>query len=533
MRPPPPGRADECVTSVDGALARPRLVGASIEWFDFYLYGVAAALVFPTLYFPEDMPAYVSVLASLSTYAVGFVARPFGAVVFGYVGDRLGRKAALTVALVVMGLATALIGLLPGYAVIGVAAPTLLVLLRCVQGLAIGGQWGAMLLVVESAPPEQRGFYGSFAQVGAPAGVVLANLAFIIIDHVTDHASFIAWGWRLPFLLSAGLVGLAWYIHTASKRRRNSKPSSSRSLPDSRSRRSATRCSTIRSACCSRRAHSWPCRCRFILPSSLWWSGQQSRLRTGMPKSTLLTAVMCSSGVMAPSLLSCGRLSDRFGRRRVYLWGAALTAVVLMFPLIETREPFLIFVAVATSTIINGLMYGPQAALFGELFPTSVRYSGASTGLPDRRRFWWWLRAVDRDVASRSHARHGLDLRDMAGASLLTIGSILRSALAANERRQALRRPAGRRSGLGVFAHRLRAHEAALAGGEDNEALRLGCRIITRGERGGREFASVSQGPTHRMEGTTDLGDRRGGEAATGKPTALRPTNRSRSAVIV
>ena len=155
-------------------LAATSLVGASIEWFDFYLYGIAASLVFPTLFFPKGMPAVISVLASLSTYAVGFLARPFGAVVFGYVGDRLGRKAALAGALVVMGTATALIGLLPGYAVIGVAAPALLVLLRCVQGLAIGGQWGgAMLLVVESAPPAQRGFYGSFAQVGAPAGVCL------------------------------------------------------------------------------------------------------------------------------------------------------------------------------------------------------------------------------------------------------------------------------------------------------------------------------------------------------------------------
>ncbi len=365
-------------------LAATSLVGASIEWFDFYLYGVAAAIVFPALYFPKDMPAFVSVLASLSTYAVGFVARPFGAAVFGHVGDRWGRKSALTVALVVMGLATALIGLLPGYAALGVAAPTLLVLLRCVQGLAIGGQWGgAMLLVVESAPPERRGFYGSFAQVGAPAGVVLANLAFIIIDRYTDHDSFLSIGWRIPFLLSAGLVGLAWYIHT-----RIEETAEFRAVEAKLA--GAPAVSPIRDALLNHPKRvllaagaflavqvSFYIAIQFVV---VWGSNPDFGL--GMPKSTLLTAVMCSSAVMAPSLLWCGTLSDRFGRRRVYLTGAALTAVwaFVMFPLVETRQPFLIFVAVATSTVINGLMYGPQAALFGELFPTSVRYSGASLG---------------------------------------------------------------------------------------------------------------------------------------------------------
>ena len=410
-------------------LAATSLVGASIEWFDFYLYGVAAALVFPTLYFPKDMPAYVSVLASLSTYAVGFVARPFGAVVFGYVGDRLGRKAALTVALVVMGLATALIGLLPGYAVIGVTAPTLLVLLRCVQGLAIGGQWGgAMLLVVESAPPEKRGFYGSFAQVGAPAGVVLANLAFIIIDHITDHSSFIAWGWRLPFLLSAGLVGLAWYIHTRIEETAEFK-AVEQSLAGQRP------ISPIRDALINHPKRvllaagafmavqvSFYIAIQFVV---VWGSNPDFGL--GLPKSTLLTAVMCSSGVMAPSLLLCGRLSDRFGRRRVYLWGAALTAVwsFIMFPLIETREPFLIFVAVAISTIINGLMYGPQAALFGELFPTSVRYSGASLGYQIGAAFGGGFAPLTATwILEVTHGTTWIAVY-IAGASLITICSVL------------------------------------------------------------------------------------------------------------
>ena len=195
-------------------LALTSLAGASIEWFDFYLYGSASALVFPTLYFPKTMPAMVALLASFSTFAVGFFARPVGAVLFGHFGDRAGRKAALAAALVLMGTSTALVGCLPSYAAIGVAAPTLLVLLRFMQGLAIGGQWGgAMLLVVESAPPGRRGFYGSFAQVGAPAGVVLANLAFLVAGATMSHDSFLSWGWRIPFVLSLGLVGLAWYVH--------------------------------------------------------------------------------------------------------------------------------------------------------------------------------------------------------------------------------------------------------------------------------------------------------------------------------
>ena len=410
-------------------LAATSLVGASIEWFDFYLYGVAAALVFPTLYFPKDMPSYISVLASLSTYAVGFVARPFGAVVFGHVGDRLGRKAALTVALVVMGVATAFIGLLPGYAVIGVAAPAALVLLRCVQGLAIGGQWGgAMLLVVESAPPERRGFYGSFAQVGAPAGVVLANLAFVIIDRFTDHDSFIAWGWRLPFLLSAGLVGLAWYIH-----KRIEETAEFKAVE--RTLGSEARRSPIRDALVNHPKRvllaagaflavqvSFYIAIQFVV---VW--GSNTDFGLSMPKSTLLTAVMCSSAVMAPSLLYSGRLSDRFGRRRIYLWGAALTAVwaFVMFPLIETKQPFLIFLAIVGSTTINGLMYGPQAALFGELFPASVRYSGASLGYQLGAAFGGgFAPLIATWILDVTHGTTWVSVY-IAAASLITIGSVL------------------------------------------------------------------------------------------------------------
>ena len=189
------------------------LGGTSIEWYDFFLYGTAAALVFPTLFFPEDMPRYVSLIASFGTFAVGFIARPVGGILFGHFGDRVGRKRALVVALTLMGVATTLIGLLPGYALVGPLAPILLIVLRFAQGLAVGGQWGgAMLLVTENAPPEHRGFYGAFAQAGAPVGLILANLAFLAVTGGLSDDAFMEWGWRVPFVASIILIGLSLYV---------------------------------------------------------------------------------------------------------------------------------------------------------------------------------------------------------------------------------------------------------------------------------------------------------------------------------
>ena len=193
-------------------LASTALGGTSIEWYDF-IYGTAAALVFPTLFFPDDMPRYVALIASFSTFAVGFLARPIGGVVFGHFGDRVGRKIALVVALSIMGVATTVIGLLPTYAEIGVVAPLGLIFCRFAQGLAIGGQWGgAMLLVTENAPSNKRGFYGAFAQAGAPMGVILANLAFLLVSATVSDEAFMSWGWRVPFLVSIVLVALALYV---------------------------------------------------------------------------------------------------------------------------------------------------------------------------------------------------------------------------------------------------------------------------------------------------------------------------------
>src|SRR5882724_690029 len=194
-------------------IALATLAGTSIEWYDFFLYGTAAALIFPTVFFPADMPVAVALLASFSTFAVGFVARPLGGIVFGHFGDRVGGKKALVIALIIMGLATTLIGCLPTYASVGAAAPVLLIVLRFVQGIAIGGQWGgAVLIATENAPPARRGFYGSFAQVGAPAGVILANLAFLLVIANTSQQAFMHWGWRLPIVFSITLIVVALFV---------------------------------------------------------------------------------------------------------------------------------------------------------------------------------------------------------------------------------------------------------------------------------------------------------------------------------
>ena len=365
------------------------LAGTSIEWYDFFLYGTAAAIIFPKAFFPSDMPAMVALIASFSTFAVGFLARPLGGIIFGHFGDRVGRKQTLVLALLIMGTSTTLIGLLPTYATIGYIAPLILVLLRFVQGLAIGGQWGgAMLLVTESAPSDKRGWYGAYAQAGAPIGVILANLAFLGVSGGMSEDAFLDWGWRLPFLASIVLIGVSLYVQLnledteAFKKLANNQ--SEGSIEDTPSRRSPIvevivnypkRIFLAAGAFLSIQVTF------YILIAFIMAYGVNSP-SVMLSRDTMLTAVLVAAMIMVPAQFWAAGLSDRVGRKRVYLWGAALSGIwaFALFPLVDTGNIYIVTGAIAVGLIFTGMQYGPQAAFFTELFSTEVRYSGASLG---------------------------------------------------------------------------------------------------------------------------------------------------------
>ena len=356
--------------------------GAAIEWYDFFIYGTASALVFPKLFFSADLPPFVAQIAAFSTFAVGFVARPFGGVIFGHYGDIAGRKRALSVALLVMGIATTCIGLLPSYSVIGVLAPLLLVALRFVQGLAIGGQWGgAALMAIESAPLGKRGFYSSFVQIGVPAGVVLANVVFLVVSGLVSPESFQAWGWRIAFLLSIALVGIGIFVQVHLEE----SDEFERSAPPDRSNTRST--SPILRVLKGHSADVLLAGGAFLANNTCFYIAityavAYGASTVGIPQQTMLAAVMIGSLAMSPVLVISGSISDRFGRRGIFMAGAALSALwaFALFPLIETGSPLLITLAISVELGLLSLMYGPQAALFAELFPVEVRYSGASLG---------------------------------------------------------------------------------------------------------------------------------------------------------
>ena len=370
-------------------VAMTSLAGTSIEWYDFFLYGTAAAVIFPKAFFPQDLPTMVLLIISFSTLAVGFLARPLGGIIFGHFGDRIGRKRTLVVALMMMGVATTLIGFLPTYASIGIAAPLLLVALRFIQGLAIGGQWGgAMLLVTESAPSDQRGWYGAYAQAGAPMGVILANLAFIGVSSSMSDEAFMDWGWRLPFIASIVLIGISMYIQLKIE-----DTEAFRSLSDAQSTDDKPAAAVERSPVVEA-IRKYPKRIMlaagaflsvqvtfYILIAFVIAYGMNSPA-VELSRDTMLTAVLVAAAIMVPTQFYFSGLSDRIGRKNVYRWGAILTGIwgFILFPLIDTGDPMMIGFAITMGLLFLGMQYGPQAAYFTELFSTEVRYSGASLG---------------------------------------------------------------------------------------------------------------------------------------------------------
>ena len=349
-------------------------VGTTIEWYDFFLYGTAAALVFNKLFFPTLNPL-AGTLSAYGTFAVGFVARPLGGAVFGHYGDRVGRKAMLVWSLVVMGVASALIGLLPGYDRIGIWAPALLVVLRFLQGLGVGGEWGgAVLLAVEHSGGARRGFHGSWPQMGVPAGLLLSTGLFSAISDRLPESAFVAWGWRIPFLLSIVLVGIGLFVRlrvlespmfTAVKEtRRESR------IPLLDAFRRHPREVVIGMGMRFAQNVLFYIYTVFVLSYGK---------TLGYSRGVVLGGIVLAAVVGLFSIPFWSHLSDRFGRRPVYLAGATLSLLLAVpFFWLFQRGPAFVGPAIVLGMIGHDMMYGPMAAYFSELFATPVRYSGSS-----------------------------------------------------------------------------------------------------------------------------------------------------------
>ncbi|MEU6119766.1 MFS transporter [Streptomyces sp. NPDC047117] len=362
------------------------LIGTTVEWYDFFLYGSAAALVFNKLFFPDSDPL-VGTLLSFLTYAVGFAARPVGALVFGHYGDRLGRKKLLVLSLLMMGGATFAIGLLPTHATVGSAAPLLLTLLRLVQGFALGGEWGgAVLLVSEHGDARRRGFWASWPQTGAPAGQLLATGVLAALTALLPEAAFVSWGWRIPFLLSGVLVILGLWIRLsvdespvfkaalAQAAARKGTESAAERLPLVAVLRHHWRDVLIAMGARMAENISYYVLTAFVLVYATEHSGLSQQIA--------LNAVLIASALHFAVIPAWGALSDRVGRRPVYLVGALGVAAWAFpfFALVDSGNFGLLLLAVTVGLVFHGAMYAPQAAFFAEMFATRMRYSGASIG---------------------------------------------------------------------------------------------------------------------------------------------------------
>jgi MFS transporter, MHS family, shikimate and dehydroshikimate transport protein len=353
-------------------------IGTTIEWYDFLIYATAASLVLNKLFFPTKDPL-VGTLISISTIGVGFFARPIGAIILSHFGDRLGRKSMLILTLVSMGVATTLIGILPTYASIGVAAPILLVACRLVQGIAVGGEWGgAVLMATEHSPPDKRGFYGSLVQIGFPLGMALGTASFFALAYLGDQ-QFMSWGWRIPFAASAALVVIGIFIRL----RIDETPDFKRVLREGK----VSRLPVLEAI----RRHpkdlliglgariteiSWI----YVLTI---FGLSYAVTNLGLPRSLVLGAIALGAAVELITIPLFGHLSDHVGRRLIYLLGC-VAAICLSFPIfwaISTRDPITVVSAfVIGMSVGHGIMYGVQASFLSEMFPSNLRYSGVSLG---------------------------------------------------------------------------------------------------------------------------------------------------------
>ena len=351
-------------------------VGTTIEWYDFFIYGTAAATVFGPRFFPQVSPV-VATLAAFATFGVGFIARPVGGVLMEHFGDRVGRKSMLVWSLLLMGLATLGIGLLPDYSRIGLAAPAALILCRLVQGFALGGEWGgAVLMSVEHAPIDRRGFYGSVVALGLPIGIILSNLVFLAASLLANPTAFRVWGWRIPFIASAVLVAVGLVIRV----RLTETPV----FLDMQRRGTARRMPVVdvfrgntRTLLLAAGSYTGISALGYIV-LVYYVSYATGVLHLGLP--TVLSLLLVAAVVFAGAVVAFARWSDRIGRRRVMLWGNAALVLwsAVFFPLLDTRSVPLVGLALCVMLVVQGAYIGTQPAVFAELFPTSIRYSGAS-----------------------------------------------------------------------------------------------------------------------------------------------------------
>jgi metabolite-proton symporter len=353
-------------------------VGTTIEWYDFFLYGVAAALVFPRIFFPASDP-FTGTLLAFSTYFVGFVARPFGAAFFGHYGDRLGRKAALIATLLLMGMATTGIGLVPGYDRIGIWGAVLLVVGRVLQGVGVGGEWGGSVLMAgEWTDPKRRGFTTSWAQFGAPAGMVLANGALALMTYTTSEEAFLNWGWRVPFLLSLTLVAVGLYIRVGILE--------TPVFASLKAKGKVERAPVVEVL-----RKNW----REVILTALLRTGQQTPFyifttyiltygtqALGLTRGFVLNLVMVQALVSMATIPWCGHLSDLYGRKTITAIGCVVMIIFpfVYFGMLDSRVTAMIALAIVLGLPLHDLQYGPQAAFIAEAFPGSLRYSGASLG---------------------------------------------------------------------------------------------------------------------------------------------------------
>jgi metabolite-proton symporter len=353
-------------------------IGTAIEWYDFFLYSTVTGLVFAKLFFPNSDPL-VGTLEAFAVYAVGFVARPIGAAIFGHYGDRIGRKATLIATLMLMGIATFLVAFVPTYESIGIWGAVILTVLRFVQGVGVGGEWGgSVLLSMEWARTHHsRGFIASWPQFGVPCGLFLANLAVLAFSQMSGD-NFLAWGWRLPFALSIVLVAVGLYIRLGILET----PTFTRLQEAERLERTPVLAvlkshpKEIIQSAFARMAEQAP----FYIFTAFVFAYAVNTLK--VPRDFILISVLAAAVLSFVSIPLFGHISDRIGRRKTYMIGAAVTGVFgfIYFAMLDTGQPAIIFLAIVLSLIPHDIMYGPQAALIAELFPGRLRYSGASLG---------------------------------------------------------------------------------------------------------------------------------------------------------